>query len=142
MANYITQSDIENLFGTDNVITWSNLDNTTTTADSTRITAAINYAEQTVHNRFRNGPYSLPFSGTDGTLYEVKHWCAVLAGAGLYNSRGVESEEDVARNQIARMVQDVEARMASVLAGQSRLAAELSKTRPTAPVAVTKSSGD
>ncbi len=85
---YIDQGDIEDVFGVDNVAVWSNLQNDSTSADTSRITTAIAYAEQEVNDRFRMSMYQVPFTESEsGGLYPVKNWCAVLAGAWLFRSR-------------------------------------------------------
>lgn len=135
MANYITQSDIEDVFGQDNVITWSNLDNTTDTVNSTRVSAAIAYAEEHVDNRFRGGPYTIPFVGTSGsTPEEVVNWCATLAGVWLYSTRGVDEDEGREGPRIENKAAKVEKDITRFLAGTRRLPAQLSETRPTAPI--------
>jgi len=90
MGTYIAQSDIEDVFGVDSVAAWSQLDpdEDDSTADTARIAKAIAYAERTVEDRFRNGRYAVPFSGTSVVLVD---WCAKLAGVWLYSSRGVNA---------------------------------------------------
>lgn len=80
---YIAQADIEDVFGKDNVATWSNLDGEAG-ADTTRINSAIEWAEEEVQNRFREGRYKLPFSPIPKVL---KYWCAALAGLWLFENR-------------------------------------------------------
>lgn len=118
MAYYITQADIENVFGTENVATWSNLDSDSTTADTDRITAAIAWAEQEINDRFRGGPYALPFSAlSSGGLRPIIDWCAKLAGAWLYQSRGIDLET----NPVADALLSVESSIRAYQAGQRRL---------------------
>lgn len=83
MSNYISQSDIEDVFGKDNVAVWSNLDGETG-AETARIARAIAIAEEDVENRFRGGKYLLPFSPIPEV---VKNWCATLAGIWLFENR-------------------------------------------------------
>lgn len=83
MGKYIAQSDIEDVFGKDNVAVWSNLDGEAD-ADTARITRAIVLAEEDVENRFRGGKYRLPFSPIPEV---VKNWCATLAGIWLFENR-------------------------------------------------------
>jgi phage gp36-like protein len=92
MGVYISQSDIESVYGVENVARWSNLDNSTTLADAARIAASIAYAESYVQGRFRQSRYVLPFSGGDMTL--VRDWCAKIAGVWLYESRGLQGVGD------------------------------------------------
>ena len=135
-GSYIGQSDIESRFGTTNVAKWSNLDNTTTTADADRIEAAILYAEDYVENRFRNGPYALPFQAVSGTLYQLIDWCAKLAGIWLYEHRGLR-DENAEGNLLGDMKSDVEREIDNCLAGITRLnAIRAEGDSPTAPVCV------
>jgi|TARA_R100000501_G_C2631536_1_gene127889 phage gp36-like protein len=83
MSSYIEQTDIENVFGTDNVATWSNLAGGTT-VDTDRIDSAILYAEALVEDSFRGGKYDLPFSPIPEV---VKDWCSKLAGIWLFMCR-------------------------------------------------------
>ena len=48
MGRYITKTDLDNRFGTSNIIKWSNLENDTTVADTTRIDLAIAEAEDDI----------------------------------------------------------------------------------------------
>ena len=83
MGNYIKQSDIENVFGQDNIAIWSNLTGGVS-VDSTRITAAINYAEGLIDDTFRGGRYTIPFSPVP-TM--IKDWSSKLAGIWLFMCR-------------------------------------------------------
>ena len=87
MGAIIVQSDLEAMFGTTNVAVWSNLDNETATANTTRINAAINYAESFVNNRFRSSRYAVPLAPSGPQDYEVVHWCCVIAARWLYDAR-------------------------------------------------------
>lgn len=88
---YITQTQIEYVFGTSNVQQWSQLDPTLETTDTTRVAQAIAYAEETINDRFRGSRYTVPFT-TVG--YVVKDWAAKLAGVWLYQSRGSRGAND------------------------------------------------
>lgn len=82
---YITQSDIESVFGVDNVAQWSNLENESTTVDTARVASAIANAEAEINDRFRNSEYVVPLTGAG--MYPVIGWAAALAGAWLFKSR-------------------------------------------------------
>jgi phage gp36-like protein len=90
LGTYIEQTHIEDVFGVENVARWSNLENESADADTGRIALAIAKAEQEVHDRFRGGRYTLPFTGS---LSVVRDWCAKLAGAWLYSSRGARASD-------------------------------------------------
>lgn len=134
--SYITQADVEGEFGTANIAKWSQLDNTVATADTTRIAAAIAYAEREIDNRFRTSRYSVPLTGDGATLYEVKRWAQVLAGVWLYANRGTHDENTEADAYQAK-VDGVHAEIDSVLAGQRAIPALLKYSdAPTGPVIV------
>ena len=87
---YITQTNIEDLAGTDNVAIWSNLDNSTTTADAARVAKAIAWAESTAHTRLRDR-FVIPLTPVTGTMAadaaDVIDVLAKLAASWLYSSR-------------------------------------------------------
>ena len=108
---YAAQSDVESQFGIDNVQVWSQLDNTQSSADISRIQQAMNYADGKIISAFANfGNYVTPLSpiGTDIAL--VTRWAAVIAGAWLYQSRGIR-DDDAQGDHIANLQRDVEAEM-------------------------------
>lgn len=95
---YCTQSDIEQIFGVRNVATWSNLDNSSTSADGPRINAAIEYARTWLDDRFAGGRYQLPLT-TDGSNVPstIRDLAARLAGVWLYESRGMDEQDENGR---------------------------------------------
>jgi len=136
MANYIAKSDIESVFGADNVAAWSNLDNTDAGANEDRIDAAIAYAEAVIDDRFRTSRYAVPLQGDGATLYVVKDWAAKLAGIWLYESRGLRDANDEG-NKLRDMLRAVHADISAYLAGQRRLRATPAEAdAPTAPVVI------
>jgi len=119
MGRYAAQSDVEAVFGTANVAVWSNLDSDSTTANTSRIASAIAVAEQSIDDRLRGGPYSLPLTAVgSGGLVTVTDWAARLAGVWLYESRGVEDET---ANQIAAHKKMVHGEIDAYMAGTRRL---------------------
>ena len=83
---YILRTDIEDIFGKENVKKWADLDSAGVTADITaRITRAITAAEDRVNSRLRNGPYTIPFGSPESIIQEIT---AKFAGLWLYNTRG------------------------------------------------------
>lgn len=89
MGRYISQSDLESRWGVDNVADWSqvNKDQPTTTPDTARIALAIDTAEDTIDDMFRDGRYEIPFAFNGSVSYTLKDWCATLAGIWLYETR-------------------------------------------------------
>jgi hypothetical protein len=133
MGRYIQQSDIESVFGTDNVSTWSNLQNTGAAADTARVAAAIDYAEASVEDRFRSSSYAVPFVGIGVAVPVVlKDWMTKLAGIWLYESRGWRGKDEDAL-RFGGLASQVELQMDSYLSGQRRLQAQRNTERPTAP---------
>lgn len=88
-GSYCDGTDIEDRFGVENVARWSQLDNDVTTADLARVQAAITWAEATIDDFLREGPYTIPLSPVVQT---VRTWAATLAGHWLYSSRGLRDE--------------------------------------------------
>lgn len=136
MGVYIGQANVEDQFGANNVAVWSQLDNTTTGADTSRVDDAIDNAEQTVEDRFRGGPYAVPFTGGGSRgLVKVIEWCAKLAGIWLYENRGLRDAGEDGDNKLTKMKADVFHEIAVYLSGQVRLQADAVTTgRPTGPV--------
>ncbi len=135
MGAYITQADIESVFGVSNVARWSQLDPDTTGADTSRIAAAIAYAEETVQDRLRGGLYAVPFVASGSSFpASLKTWIAQIAGSWLYKSRGMldsPSGEEQDRNRITVQERDAMRGINAVLAGQRSL--ELQRATASGP---------
>jgi uncharacterized protein DUF1320 len=135
MGTYISQSDVENVYGTANVAAWSVIEpgSDPATANTTRITAAIAYAEQYVEDRFRGFRYALPFSGAGVVV--IDDWCAKIAGAWLYESRGkAGGRDEEAADQVASKKRAALGEMDSYLAGMRKLDLTLADNGGTAPI--------
>ncbi len=89
MGNYISQSDIEDVFGAVNVAIWSNLEGGSS-ANTTRIAKAISYAEALIDDSFRKGKYDLPFSPIPALVID---WASKFAGMWLFTARPNFDEE-------------------------------------------------
>jgi phage gp36-like protein len=110
-GQYAAQADIESQFGTDNVRVWSQLDNSQSTADVSRIQTALNNADAKIISTFSNfGNYAKPLSPQGTDIVTVTRWAAILAGAWLYQSRGLR-DQDPDANHIAKLANDVEHEM-------------------------------
>jgi phage gp36-like protein len=130
---YAAQSDVESQFGIDNIQVWSQLDNTQTAADVSRIQLALDYADGKIISIFANyGNYVTPLAplGTDVAL--VTRWAAVIAGAWLYQSRGLR-DDDAAGDHIAQLQVQVEEEMQRYRASEKLNAA---RRWPAAPAPV------
>lgn len=101
--SYCNRSDIEALFGTVNVKTWADLDNTkvAVTIDD-RITTSIEYAQATVDDRLRGGRYTIPLTEPPPTT--IVDTAARLAGFWLYDARGSQDFNEVTGQPISRLL--------------------------------------
>jgi phage gp36-like protein len=132
-GRYASQSDVESQFGVNNVRVWSQLDNSVTTADESRIQQALNFADARIISTFANfGNYVTPLAplGTDAAL--VTRWAAVIAGAWLYQSRGLR-DDDSQKDHVSLLLSDVVAQMMRYRASEKLNAARRWPTA-TAPV--------
>src|ERR1700722_17670294 len=122
-GRYAAQSDVESQFGIDNVRVWSQLDNSQTTADVSRIQQSLDFADGKIISTFANfGNYVTPLApiGTDAAL--VTRWAAVIAGAWLYQSRGLRDENSEG-GHIAQLQLQVETEMLRYRGGEKLNAA-------------------
>lgn len=136
MGTYINKSNVEALFGTDNVATWSNLDNDDAQANEARVDDAIAFAEGFIDDRFRDGKYAVPLVGNStNALQTIKNVASQLAGWWLYRARGLRDDETEA-DKMATHEADANEIIDGYLSGRMKLDAALTKTQPTAPVVV------
>lgn len=134
MGAYISQTDLENEFGANNIAEWSNRDSDGTGVNTTVVANAIGYAETYVEDRFRTGPYVIPFVATVGSLYVVKDWCMKIAADKLYRGRPPGTRE---HDRFASLLEGIESEMDKYLAGQRNMnAAKMSPGTTTMTVMV------
>ena len=89
--SYITRSNIEDIFGIENIKTWADLQNNgDATSISTRITGAITYTQAEVDDRLRGSAYTVPLS--EPTVQSLIDIAARIAGYWLWLSRGIDDE--------------------------------------------------
>jgi len=135
VGRYAQQSDIESQFGVANVQQWSQLDSSQTVADVTRIQTALNFADAEIISTFaRFGNYATPLAPLAEAVDLVTYWDAVLAGAWLYQSRGLR-DDDAAGNHISQLAATVRLQMRTYRAADKLNAARRWPVA-TAPVAV------
>jgi len=133
MGQYITQSDLEAFWGTANIAKWSNKDNdSASTASTTAVAAAILEAEADIDDAFRSGPYSIPFSPVPA---KVKAWVVRLAGAILYQSRGMD-DSDADNNKLKTIIDIVKNEMRSYLANMATFNAGRKWPSPSGPTVI------
>jgi len=89
---YVLPSDVDDVFGFNNVRKWADLDGDGVVAHvDRRIQHAIRYAHAQVETAVRNGPADLPLKTNENeTPPIVVEAAALLAGVWLYESRGVQ----------------------------------------------------
>ena len=141
-GDYIsTRSDIENVFGTDNVKRWADADNTGDTAvEDGRIDWANEMAEQEFLGRIAEGPYNLEEVRTTKPRMIIM-LCASLAGVHLYDTRRVvDSESNTER--VAKQRKNVDKWIQEIMAGKLKLLdpvtyVPLKKTAQNSPSTVT-----
>ncbi len=117
---YSELADINNVYGSYNVIEWSDL-NGTSTLDSTRIAAAIAWADETINSRLRSSVYAVPLPSGN---VKVTDWSATLAGWWLYRSRGLRDSAELDKLRALRA--DVLEELSDVSAGVLELDAPMS----------------
>jgi len=133
MGRYADKSDIEDVFGVDNVATWSNLDNDQAEENEDRIEAAIARAEAVIDDRFRGGRYAVPLQGSSGVPSVVRGWTARLAGIALCESRGLAGAMG---ESLVQMRREIEREIQEYLSGRRRLDAFLAADSPDGPVVI------
>ncbi len=133
MGSYVSKSDIENVFGVDNIAVWSNLAGGTD-ADTARITLAIGYAENIVEDSFRGGKYALPFNPIPNVVVD---WCAKLAGIWLFLCRPLYSRDKESAEGFLNVRDTVFEEIATYNANQRTLNCDISTSlRVDSPVAI------
>ncbi len=132
-GSYILQTDIENVFGEDNIARWSQLDNEVELADINRIGEAIVYTESYINDRLRKSQYIIPFASVPIT---VKNWCVVKAGAWLYQARGIRDDNDE-EDLINAKLEKIETEISGTIMGILQLDAPVKYTdKPSGPINV------
>lgn len=129
-GNYITQSDLEDAFGADNIAAWSNYDNDTTTANTSAITAAILKGEQWVLNRFRGSRYAVPLVCLDATADPVIADAMATAAAWyLYRGRGLR--DGAAENRMSPLLDAAAVEIRKIVQGSLQINYQTKETQPT-----------
>ncbi len=87
---YSVRSNVESVYGVDNVSKWADLDNDENAGSITaRITRAIVVADDMIDNVLRVAHYTIPIANAAGTTpVTIVELSAVMAGLWLYEARG------------------------------------------------------
>ena len=91
---YSARTNIEDVFGIENVKKWADLDGDADAAKiAARIASGIAVVDEEINDVLRGGPYAVPLTAPGGGVLNspsVINMSAVLAGVWLYESRGVD----------------------------------------------------
>lgn len=89
---YCVRADVEDVFGSENVVKWADLNNKGEADEvAARIAWAIRWASNEVDSRLRRFIYVLPLANEGSVVpVEVVDVTATLAGVWLYENRGVQ----------------------------------------------------
>lgn len=120
--SYATRTDVEAIYGANNVERWADIDNDGDEDHiEARITWALGVAEDKLNNRLKSsGKYDIPFDEpVDSELTEMT---ARFAGVLLYESRGLtDTENDDGRNVLTGHRKQVDQFVKDVNSGKVRL---------------------
>ena len=142
MGLYAVQQNLEDAYGTINIRDWSRRDNKSLEIDADVVNDALDFSDQQIHGRFRDGVYVLPFAFEDTqSKLAVQEWSVVLATWWLFKFRKVNSPNNPKTpktNELVNNKKQVEDEMRDYVSGNRRLrAAFQDQDTPTAPVFVT-----
>jgi phage gp36-like protein len=138
MVYYGTRTDVEQVFGRDNIRKWSNLDNVDAETDDGRVAEAMTQASAEIDTALLDGPYSTPLTGMSATTQQlVKTLWAKLAGVWLYANRGQKDDggEEGQGNRYAKMDRDVRRELRMIKSGVYRIQASRRWPMPNSPAA-------
>lgn len=118
--DYCTRTDIESLFGIDNVKNWADLDSDQDPDKiAARIVKAIAYAQADLDSRLLGGPYVVPITTSHPLITELT---ATLAGAWLYSARGqLDAVSGDGTDRLATRRGEAVRTIKDILSGQRRL---------------------
>jgi phage gp36-like protein len=131
---YTDEQAVRDIFGSDNVTRWSQLDNSLTTADENRIQRALAYADAEINLMMSNGPYAVPLVISNGRAI-VSTWAAVIAGIWLFRSKGGNADAATLARYDEMLLGTYDG-LRRCVAGRVMLQAARRWPAPTGPVAV------
>ena len=121
--SYCDRTDIEAIFGIQNVAKWADLDNDQDAEKvEARIDKAIAFADNKIDDRLRRSVYTVPLEGAgdEDPPSSVVDMAATFAGVWLYESRGVmdfDPDTGIARHQLSYQKKAVETKLRNILSG-------------------------
>lgn len=136
MGYYISQSDLEARFGTNNISAaggWADVNNDgDTDTIETTITNAISFGETLMDAKLRGGRWKVPLVGTDYQSEVVKFICTAFAGEYLYSARALYDEPNP---KLLSLVDRAATYLAMIRGGQIQLQLTRSHSAPDVPIA-------
>jgi hypothetical protein len=128
---YANRSDIELIFGAQNVSVWADLDSDQDTVKiGARVCWALKNVTAEMNDKLYNGPYRVPFIKTSTVPYptQIVNTCARMAGLSLYEARGITdfAENGIPKNQLFSHAQMIKMFFYKILNGQMRLIGQVS----------------
>lgn len=90
--SYATRTDVERMFGKDNIAKYADLDNDKDTAKiEAQVQYALDQADEEINSRLRGCRYVVPFVGLgSGNPPLIIYLAAIKAGLILYEARGAQ----------------------------------------------------
>lgn len=142
--SYCARSDIEGMFGVENVKKWADLDNDQDAAKiANRVALAVTQADRHIDRRFRRSKYAVPLVALGGyDLAEVTDVACRWAGVWLYENRGLRDVDSEGKpvNLLTRHAKYVQDQINRYLSGRDDLPCVLNTAggvaSPTGPFAV------
>jgi len=132
---YTTLQEMYNIFGVQNIIVFSDMNNTdplNSTLDTIRVYNALEYADNEINMILLDGPYTIPLSLSPITSSTMRYIAAIFAGEWLYRSRGIR-EESVEGNKYLREVKESRRKLQLIKGGMYRIDAARRWPTPSAP---------
>jgi len=120
MGDYITQTDLEDVFGETNVAAWSDMEGNRE-VDTNRVTKAIAWGESKVVATLRRSKYVVPLQAASGSTLDpiVTNWMAVYAGHWLYMHRQIRANEDNTRTE--KLKEETDNEMKEIMTGMANV---------------------
>jgi len=132
---YAARTDIEQIYGADNVSKWADLDNDENpTTITTRINRSLTFATNEINDTLRGGRYVLPITDLSAAVTLVD-LCATMAGVWLYESRGVEDFDPETGRSVHKLVfmrDRAKKKLEAIRANRIQLDVELTTQKGTA----------
>jgi phage gp36-like protein len=135
---YCSLQDLYNVYGEQNIIIYSDVQNTdpsAATLDLTRVQAALDDADSSIDMAMLDGRYSVPLAMGPIARDKMKDIAATFAGYWLYKSRGIR-EDSKDGDKYSKMVAEAERKLALIKSGFYKLDCQARWPSPNTPTAI------